>query len=82
MHLSNPVKHTTAREELLSKLLTLGDCMCQCRFIRGIKCAILVNDVGEGHVCLGAGGMWKTPGSSSQFCSKLKTAKKKKKKSL
>lgn len=29
--------------------------MCQCRFILGKKCAILVNDVDKGHVCVGAG---------------------------
>lgn len=48
--------------------------MCQCQFIFGEKCAILVSDVDSGGGCAGlrARDIWEISGFFSQFCCKPK----------
>ena len=50
-HLTEPIKGTTARENLM---------ICRCSYILGNKCNILVSDVDNevGYTCVEAGNIW------------------------
>ena len=54
----------------------MGDLLCQCRFILGEKCTILLSKVddGAGDAHVGEGNIRVSSVSSPQFCCEPKTA--------
>ena len=67
------------KSELYHNLWTLGDLLCQCRFILGEKCTILLSKVddGAGDAHVGEGNRRVSSVPSPQICCEPKTALKK-----
>ena len=73
--MSKPIECTTPTVKPKVNCGLRAIMMCQCRFILGKKCTILVSnvDTGEGLTCVGARSTWENSAPLSQFCYKHKT---------